>query len=84
MTKSEICMMDKEKYEKSLSRLESIFREMSSSVTDVSKWRCPYKNVENHCTAKFGCRNQDFDVPQNELYKCMGSDKLDYRSAWDI
>ena len=46
-------------------------------------WRCPYKNVQDRCTAKFGCRNQDFDVPQDELYKCLGSDKLDYRSAWD-
>ena len=77
-------MIDKEKYSKSLAKLESIFRDMSSSVTDVSMWRCPYKNTQDRCTAKFGCRNQDFDVPKDELYKWLGSDKLDYRSAWDI
>jgi hypothetical protein len=76
-------MLDKDKYLKSLNKLDALFREMSSSVTEVSKWRCPYKNVDNGCTAKFRCRNQEVNVEQTELYLCVGSDNLDYRSAWE-
>ena len=76
-------MIDKEKYSKSLAKLVSIFREMSSSVTDVSMWRCPYKNAQDRCTARFGCRNQDVKVAPGELYVCLGSDNLDYRDAWE-
>ncbi len=72
-----------DRYEASLLRLQGIFKGISDTVTEVSKWRCPYKNVENRCTAKFGCRNQDRSVPEGELFICTGDDKLDYRSAWD-
>ena len=44
----------KARYKNSLERLETIFRGMSDTVQNVSQWRCPYKNVENLCTAKFG------------------------------
>ena len=50
--------IDKEKYYKSLSKLDLIFRDISSTVTEISKWRCPYKNVADRCTAKFGCRTK--------------------------
>ena len=76
--------VDKERYRASLSRLDAIFRDMSDTVTEVSQWRCPYKNVQDRCTAKFGCRNQDRKVPAGELFICTGDDKLDYRSAWDV
>ena len=75
--------IDKEKYGKSLERLNEIFKEISETVTEVSTWRCPYKNSENRCTAQFGCRNQNRDVPAGQLYICTSSDNLDYRSAWD-
>ena len=75
--------IDNEKYEKSLERLNEIFKGISETVTEVSTWRCPYKNVENRCTAQFGCRNQNRDVPAGQLYICTSSDNLDYRSAWD-
>lgn len=75
--------VDRAKYQASLSRLHDIFSEISETVAQVSAWRCPYKNVENRCTAQFGCRNQDRDVPDGELYTCTGSDDLDYRSAWE-
>ena len=76
--------VDKERYQASIARLETIFRDVSQAVTKVSTWRCPYKNVQDRCTAKFGCRNQDRDVPQDELFICTGSDSLDYRSAWEV
>ena len=76
--------VDRERYDASIRRLDAIFRGMSDTVTEVSQWRCPYKNVQDRCTAKFGCRNQRRDVPEGELYICAGDDKLDYRSAWEV
>ncbi|MCH9040493.1 MAG: hypothetical protein IIC23_14055 [Chloroflexi bacterium] len=72
------------RYEASLKRLDDIFRDISDSVTEVSKWRCPYKNVKDRCTANFGCRNQDRSVPEGELFICLSDDNLDYRSAWEL
>ena len=74
--------IDKERYKASVARLYDIFKDMSDTATETSKWRCPYKNVQNQCTAGFGCRNQLFVNP-NELALCTGSDNLDYRNAWE-
>ena len=76
--------IDKERYEASLARLSNIFKGVSETVDVVSTWRCPYKNVQDRCTARFGCRNQDRDVAPGELYICTGDDRLDYRSAWEV
>jgi hypothetical protein len=76
--------VDKQRYKASMARLHDIFKGMSDTVNEVSKWRCPYKNVEDRCTANFGCRNQNRKVPAGELYICTGDDKLDYRSAWEV
>ena len=75
---------DRERYDASIRRLDAIFRGMSDTVTEVSRWRCPYKSAQDRCTAKFGCRNQQRNVPEGELYICIGDDKLDYRSAWEV
>ena len=76
--------VDKERYRASMARLYDIFKDMSDTVTEVSTRRCPYKNVQDRCTAKFSCRNQDRTVPAGELYICTGSDNLDYRNAWEV
>ena len=76
--------VDEGRYRASVARLHEIFRGMSEAVESVSSWRCPYKNVQDCCTANFGCRNQDRSVPAGELYICTGSDNLDYRSAWEV
>ncbi len=76
--------VDKERYQASMARLYDIFKDMSDTVTEVSTRRCPYKNVRDRCTAKFGCRNQDRTVPIDEMYICTGSDNLDYRGAWEL
>ena len=75
--------VDRARYEASIARLHSIFEGMSQTTNEVSTWRCPYKSVENRCTAAFGCRNQDHTVPDGEAFICTGSDDLDYRLAWD-
>ena len=67
-----------------MARLHDIFAGISDTVTEVSTWRGPYKNVKDRCTAKFGCRNQDTAVPEGELFICTGSDELDYRAAWEV
>lgn len=67
-----------------MARLYGIFKEMSEAVSEVSKRRCPYKNVEDRCTAGFGCRNQRREGSTGSLPLCVGSDDLDYRSAWMI
>ena len=65
-----------------MARLYGIFKEMSATVDEVSRGRCPYKNVKDRCTAAFGCRNQSREGPPGSLPLCVGSDDLDYRSAW--
>ncbi len=76
--------IDPDRYRRSMSRLQAIFSDMNETVNVVSKYRCPYKNAQDRCTAKFGCRNQDRSVPDGELFICTGDDNLDYRSAWEI
>lgn len=76
--------VDKQQYKASVDRLGDIFRSINDTANEVSTWRCPYKNVHDRCTAKFGCRNQDRSVADGELFICVGSDKLDYRSAWEV
>jgi len=75
--------INKNKFKKSIDNLMSIYQQISDTATEVSTWRCPYKNVDNSCTANFGCRNQQ-KTNQQPLPICTGSDKLDYRSAWEL
>ena len=76
--------VDRERYRRSLTRLQSILSDINETANEVSTYRCPYKNALDRCTAKFGCRNQDRAVPSGELFVCTGDDKLDYRSAWEL
>ncbi len=76
--------VDRERYRRSVARLQTIMRGINDTANRVSASRCPYKNAQDRCTAKFGCRNQNRAVPAGELYICAGDDKLDYRSAWDV
>ena len=76
--------VDIARYRASIIRLHDIFKEMSDTTPVVSTWRCPYKNVRDRCTAKFGCRNQHRTGVSGELPICTGSDNLDYRGAWEV
>ncbi|MDA1347970.1 MAG: hypothetical protein O3A47_03770 [Chloroflexi bacterium] len=76
--------IDVQRYRASMSRLHEIFTGISETVNEVSTWRCPYKDATDRCTAKFGCRNQLRTNVVGELPICTGSDKLDYRSAWEV
>lgn len=75
-------MIDKEKYHRSIDRLTAIYKSISLEVTEVSKYRCPYKNVKSNCTASFVCRNQKLKNKDALVFTCIGSDKLNYLDAW--
>ncbi len=66
-------------------RLMDIYNEMSRVADEVSLRRCPYKDARARCTANFGCRNQHY-LPREPEGRpvCTGSDRLDYRKAWQV
>ena len=75
--------VNKSRYEKSLKNLYTIFQDISKTTNQVSRSRCPYKNVKSNCTASFGCRNQQKIIKSNQSYlKYIGSDNLNYQDAW--
>jgi hypothetical protein len=67
----------------SFDRVSGILAGMMVTVADLSTRRCPYKDRTDHCTAKFGCRNQRRPTEPTGLRVCGGDDELDYRSAWE-
>ena len=75
---------DKAKLKASMDRLWEIYRQIGETANLVSKWRCPYKDARDRCTARFGCRNQSRRAGSEGLPLCTGSDDLNYRDAWEI
>jgi hypothetical protein len=75
--------IDRAEYQKRLDRLTEILSAMAAHATEVSAWRCPYKNRLDQCTAQFGCRNKRKSKLAGGLPVCAGDDKLDYRNAWE-
>ncbi len=75
--------IEKAEYEKRLNKITQIFEGLVTHADVQATYRCPYKNRFNHCTAKFGCRNQR-KIAEGTGLLCVGDDKLDYRSAWEI
>lgn len=74
--------VDKTEYEKRLNKITEIFQDLVVHADEQATYRCPYKNRHDHCTAKFGCRNQR-KIDEGTGLKCVGDDKLDYRTAWE-
>jgi len=75
--------IDPEEYQKRLDRLSHIFEGMAQHADEQALMRCPYKNKDNECTAKFGCKFQRKPAPDRALFQCASNDKFDYRSAWE-
>ena len=75
--------IDKAEYEKRLNKITQIFEGLVTHADVQATYRCPYKNRLDHCTAQFGCRNQR-KIDEGTGLLCVGDDKLDYRSAWEI
>ena len=74
-----------ERYRKSLAMLAEIMEPMNAAAMAQSKFRCPYRNKDDLCTAKFGCRNQR-KPKVNDLFGCAQKDNdyLDYRNFWEM
>ena len=69
----------------SMARMANIFADIAKHAEDSTLGRCPYKNAQSHCTAKFGCDNQHFTKNPLDPPICTARDgDLDYRSAWQI
>ena len=68
-----------------MARMANIFADIAKHAEDIHLGRCPYKNAQSHCTAKFGCDNQHFTKNPLDPPICTARDgDLDYRSAWQI
>ena len=74
--------VNKAEYEKRLNKITQLFEGLVVHADEQATYRCPYKNRFDHCTAKFGCRNQR-KIDEGTGLLCVGDDKLDYRSAWE-
>lgn len=75
--------IDPRDYQERLERISTIFAAMIRKADEVSTTRCPYMNRFDHCTAKFGCRNQRPPTVAGQKHLCVAGDQLDYRSAWE-
>lgn len=76
--------VDTDRFRESMERLSAIYRDIAVKAEEVTRTRCPYKDASSRCTAKFGCRHQYFTKDPAASPICTGSDKLDYRDAWEI
>lgn len=75
--------IDKERYRRSIDALNGILTQIVLGAEQLSLRRCPYKDAENRCTARFGCRYQRPPLAPAGLKVCSSDDKLDYRKAWE-
>jgi hypothetical protein len=75
----------KERYKKSLKMLEDIMAPMNDTAMLQAQFRCPYRNKDDRCTAKFGCRNQR-KPKVNDMFECdqKNNDNLNYKSYWEM
>ncbi|MFT5365717.1 MAG: uncharacterized 2Fe-2S/4Fe-4S cluster protein (DUF4445 family) [Candidatus Latescibacterota bacterium] len=76
--------IDPKAYQERLDRMSQILGNIVQHADEQALVRCPYKNRDNDCTAKFGCKFQRKPAPDRALFQCSSDDKLDYRSAWDM
>ena len=75
--------LDVEAARASMNRMANIFADIAKHAEVSTQGRCPYKNAQSHCTAKFGCDNQHFTKNPLDPPICTARDgDLDYRSAW--
>ena len=75
--------IDREAYQKRLDRMSEIFSDIVQHADEQAQMRCPYKNKDSECTAKFGCKFQRKPAPNRALFQCASNDNLDYRTAWE-
>ena len=75
----------KERHKESIAKLEKIMASMNDTAMKQAQFRCPYRNKDDRCTAKFGCRNQR--KPKiKEMFSCdqKNNDNLNYEAYWEM
>ena len=75
--------IDKDEFQKRLDRMTELFSEMVEHADTQSRYRCPYRDRHDHCTAKIRCRNQDPTAAADGAILCRHDGQFDYRSAWE-
>ncbi|MGA1199579.1 MAG: hypothetical protein ACO36I_24040, partial [Candidatus Latescibacterota bacterium] len=75
--------IDPKAYQERLDRMSQILGDIVQHADKQALVRCPYKNRDNACTAKFGCKYQRKPDEGETLFQCASDDQLDYRSAWE-
>ena len=75
----------KERHKESIAKLEKIMASMNDTAMKQAQFRCPYRNKDDSCTAKFGCRNQR-KPKVKEMFSCdqKNNDNLNYESYWEM
>jgi uncharacterized 2Fe-2S/4Fe-4S cluster protein (DUF4445 family) len=67
-----------------LDKLTEILGGIVAHADEQSLTRCPYRNKDDECTAKFGCQNKRKKMVGDEKrFSCAADGKLDYRTAWE-
>jgi hypothetical protein len=73
----------KEDLQKSLDRINSIFAGIVDYAEESSLLRCPYRDMNDFCTALFSCRNQVTVRDESDSFSCGHDGSFDYRPAWE-
>lgn len=75
--------IDPEDFARRVEKISGIFENIVDQAQTQSLTRCPYKNMHDQCTAKFGCQNQRKPPVSGDPLLCGHDGKLNYRSAWE-
>ena len=75
--------IDKSEYEERLKRMNGILSEIVEHAQVQAYERCPYRDAQDRCTAKFGCRHQRRSDQSDLGLLCSHNGTFDYRTAWE-
>jgi uncharacterized 2Fe-2S/4Fe-4S cluster protein (DUF4445 family) len=75
--------MTKRDIKKSRETLMEILAGIADHAAEQAFERCPYRNKQDECTAKFSCRNQRPAADDRVRDQCGHDGPFDYRAAWE-
>lgn len=75
--------LDPDQVQQRFDRLTEIFSGIVDQAEVSSLIRCPYRDANDLCTARFKCRNQEPNDAEPEVMTCGHDGAFDYRPAWE-
>ncbi len=69
-------------YQERFDRITELFAGMIAHAEATSRYRCPYRDRHDQCTALFKCRNQQPLGDDPGTLTCGHDGTFDYRDAW--